>query len=550
MNGRDQRVGRNLDGWLDEEVALESRRPLVSPGKRTLTSQLPATRIMREAGSSESLASDAGDKVSRAAASGGTALPLSLRQSLEAKLGADLSRVRVHTGGASGDASAALRANAYTVGQDIHFADGTYDPESPAGQRLIAHEVAHTVQQQGASERTQTKLEVSSPGDVHETEADAFADAFVSGSDSPSLSPVASGSLSRQAIQREAPNKKAGSRPEMSWEKEIEFDIAGHKVKLTKDSLSATFKLDEIKYPKEDFELSKRFEPLTFCPGIYGYAVVGCSAGVTDTMKVTVTGSKTGEGDNTQWSIAVSGDNTVKGEAKGTLGVGLAAGAPGIANVSAEAAAIPTASLESTTGITGALTWTKAAGVGGSLSFPMKVSGSLNVELALRLMYEVFWKEHPTEFAKFTVGKWEIATATMEGTPKYTVGSGFSADVITPTIKWGSAPKPTHVAGRDPVAQKKLYAQRKKEWDDAVAGGSGAPGWHPDDDLEGEVLVDDGMGVTEIGPEQETADDGGMCLLEEEEPISSESGLDGGTSSMDDAGECTEEDPDGDGVPG
>src|SRR5688572_13413789 len=104
--------------------------------------------------------------VQRAASSAGEPLPVPLAERLEATLGTGLDEVRVHTGSPSAASARALGANAYAVGQDIHFAEGRYDPGSAAGQFLIAHEVAHTVQQRGASAAPQCSLEVSSPGDA------------------------------------------------------------------------------------------------------------------------------------------------------------------------------------------------------------------------------------------------------------------------------------------------------------------------------------------------------------------------------------------------
>jgi Domain of unknown function (DUF4157) len=113
---------------------------------------------------------------------GGNPLPPQLQQRFESSLGADLSGVRVHTGEESSASADAVDAKAYTVGTDIHFNRGQYDPESAAGQQLLAHEVAHTAQQasSGAS-APQYKLEVSAPGDAAELEADRAADAMVRG---------------------------------------------------------------------------------------------------------------------------------------------------------------------------------------------------------------------------------------------------------------------------------------------------------------------------------------------------------------------------------
>jgi hypothetical protein len=112
-------------------------------------------------------------------AGGGAPLEGPTRQRLEATAGTDLSDVRVHTGAESVEAADSLFAKAFTVGSDIHFGAGRYDA---GGDQLLAHEVAHTVQQQGATAAPQAKLEVSQPGDACETEADSFAAAFTSGS--------------------------------------------------------------------------------------------------------------------------------------------------------------------------------------------------------------------------------------------------------------------------------------------------------------------------------------------------------------------------------
>lgn len=113
--------------------------------------------------------------------SAGRPLPTALRTELETALGEDLSAVRLHTGGASATAADSLNARAYATGQDIHFGVDQYDPSSAAGRHLIAHEVAHTVQQRGAAPSVQAMARVSTPGDAAELQAERFAHAFVAG---------------------------------------------------------------------------------------------------------------------------------------------------------------------------------------------------------------------------------------------------------------------------------------------------------------------------------------------------------------------------------
>jgi hypothetical protein len=82
-----------------------------------------------------------------AVASGGAPLSAGVRGYFEPRFGRDLSGVRFHTGGAAAQAARGINARAYTLGRDIAFASGEYAPATRAGRRLIAHELAHVVQQ-------------------------------------------------------------------------------------------------------------------------------------------------------------------------------------------------------------------------------------------------------------------------------------------------------------------------------------------------------------------------------------------------------------------
>jgi hypothetical protein len=65
------------------------------------------------------------------------------------RFGADFSNVNVHTGQTAVDMNKQLHAQAFTVGNDIYFNSGKYNPNSQAGKRLLAHELTHTIQQGG-----------------------------------------------------------------------------------------------------------------------------------------------------------------------------------------------------------------------------------------------------------------------------------------------------------------------------------------------------------------------------------------------------------------
>jgi LysM repeat protein len=67
---------------------------------------------------------------------------------MESRIGKDFHHVRVHTDIGAVDTSRQLRARAFTVGQNIYFNEGQYRPDSFEGRKLLAHELAHVMQQQ------------------------------------------------------------------------------------------------------------------------------------------------------------------------------------------------------------------------------------------------------------------------------------------------------------------------------------------------------------------------------------------------------------------
>jgi Domain of unknown function (DUF4157) len=80
----------------------------------------------------------------------GQPLDAAMRASMEPRFGHDFSHVRVHTDERAAEAAAGFAARAYTLGSDIVFGAGEYTPDTTAGQHLLAHELAHVVQQDGA----------------------------------------------------------------------------------------------------------------------------------------------------------------------------------------------------------------------------------------------------------------------------------------------------------------------------------------------------------------------------------------------------------------
>lgn len=97
-------------------------------------------------------------------ASGGVPLDGTERGFFEARLGRDLGDVRIHADAQAGAAARSLGALAYTVGSDIVFAEGRYEPGTAAGKELLAHELTHVLQQQAAGPLVQ-KQEADGQGD-------------------------------------------------------------------------------------------------------------------------------------------------------------------------------------------------------------------------------------------------------------------------------------------------------------------------------------------------------------------------------------------------
>lgn len=107
----------------------------------------------------------------------GQQLDPATRAHFEPLLGYDFSHVRVHSDAQAATSARAVNALAYTVGHDIVFGAGQYTPYTPDGRKLIAHELAHVVQQGNESRpaaRPADGVRLSDPGDSCEREAEAL----------------------------------------------------------------------------------------------------------------------------------------------------------------------------------------------------------------------------------------------------------------------------------------------------------------------------------------------------------------------------------------
>lgn len=136
----------------------------------------------------------------------GSPLEEGVRTDMEARMGQDFSDVRVHTGDAADASARSVSAHAYTVGSNIVFQRGAYDPGSSQGQTLLAHELTHVVQQRsGPVDGTPTAggVSVSDPSDRFEVEASQNAERVMS-QPAPTAQLSAAGPAAGPAVQRHA----------------------------------------------------------------------------------------------------------------------------------------------------------------------------------------------------------------------------------------------------------------------------------------------------------------------------------------------------------
>lgn len=131
--------------------------------------------------------------VTAVTADAGSPLPAALRQEMEQGFGHNFSHVRVHTG-ALAEASATLRqAQAYTVGSHIVFGPGRFAPASDDGRHLVAHELAHVLQQRSmplALQRQPVDADAGGAGDAGHLDASSDGGAGAGSASAGSASPA------------------------------------------------------------------------------------------------------------------------------------------------------------------------------------------------------------------------------------------------------------------------------------------------------------------------------------------------------------------------
>lgn len=171
----------------------------------------------------------------------GQPLEPSARREMESGFGRDFSQVRVHTGSYAADSARDVNARAYTVGQNIVFGSG-HDPFSPSTRSLLAHELAHTVQQAGLQCSTDlVNLDTGPEYQQLEAQAEAAAQSVLQGTRPTHLGAASQGILSRAAAAQGTvvPGKPKKPKP-------ITTDFGTHTVTPSEGFVSTDGKIEEF----------------------------------------------------------------------------------------------------------------------------------------------------------------------------------------------------------------------------------------------------------------------------------------------------------------
>ena len=127
-------------------------------------------------------ASSAASIVRETITSPGQPLDEATRAFMEPRFGHDFSQVRIHADAKAAESAQRVNALAYTVGRAVVFGAGQYSPVTESGRRMLAHELAHVIQQESGSvseNRGPSYFEVSNPSGRFEREAETTADRVV-----------------------------------------------------------------------------------------------------------------------------------------------------------------------------------------------------------------------------------------------------------------------------------------------------------------------------------------------------------------------------------
>ncbi|WP_055074296.1 DUF4157 domain-containing protein [Pseudanabaena sp. 'Roaring Creek'] len=134
-----------------EEEGIQRKLSFSRIQRRESIAGLPVRSLLQRRGNLDGGEAEPDLEASiQTARGGGQSLDPHLQTKMGQAMGADFSSVRVHTDSRSDQLNKSIQAKAFTTGRDVFFRQGAYNPSSKGGQELIAHELTHVVQQNGA----------------------------------------------------------------------------------------------------------------------------------------------------------------------------------------------------------------------------------------------------------------------------------------------------------------------------------------------------------------------------------------------------------------
>jgi hypothetical protein len=223
-------VRRSRQSALDESAGRSGPVPGTGGGAGAAATLMHLQRVAGNASVVQLLAEE-GDEHSPVhdvvGRGGGSALDGATRATMESRMGADFSDVRVHTDAHASHSAESVGANAYTVGSDIVFRSGQFDTSSATGQRTLAHELTHVVQQRsGPVDGTDAPggIKLSDPSDRFEQAAEQTASSVMS---IPETAPTAAPSeaSAQREMEEDAAVQMLVQRQDMEGGEEDEEDL-------------------------------------------------------------------------------------------------------------------------------------------------------------------------------------------------------------------------------------------------------------------------------------------------------------------------------------
>lgn len=177
----------------------DHRLPVINTHRDSSPPSVPNVQTKAEVGREGGPLSAETAKRINASRSNGKPLELGVQRKLERGLGDNFADVRIHTDSEADVLNHRLNALAFTSRTDIYFREGTYQPNSITGRRLLAHELSHVLQQRSISQ--EESMTVGAAGDAYEQEADTLSSNIDARSE-PAESAVDRSPQSSSSIQR------------------------------------------------------------------------------------------------------------------------------------------------------------------------------------------------------------------------------------------------------------------------------------------------------------------------------------------------------------